>query len=137
MALGALGPLLSLLGIAVLVIGTLTFWAAIQNWMAGMIQRAQTRLGTATHTLQSALVVVDRVVVNGQRVILATGRAVFQNEDDESVTQEEVRSVAREDLPSDIRERLEAGEPISYELSIGAMKVQHAPTHKLVVRRTD
>ncbi len=134
----AFGPLLTLLGIGVLVIGTLAFWGAVQNWMADMIQRTQTRLGSTTHTLQSALVIVDRVIVNGQRLILATGRAVFQNEQHEPVVEEEVRSIAREDLPADVVARLEAGEPVSYELSVGAMKVQpkHV-THKLVVRRAD
>lgn len=133
----ALAPLLTLLGIGVLVIGALAFWGAIQNWMADMIQRAQTRLGSTTHALQSALVVVDRVVVNGQRLILATGQAVFRNQEDQPVIEEEVRSIAREDLPADVAARLEAGEPVSYELSVGAMKVHNVPTHKLVVRRAE
>ncbi len=131
------GPLLALIGAGVLVIGTLAFWAAVQNWLADFIQRTQTRLGSTTHTLQSALVLVDKVIVNGQRVIVATAHAIFHTTENEPVSAEEVRTVAPSDLPADVMTRLEAGEPVSYELSIGAMQVKHAPTYKLVVRRTD
>jgi|GEM_PF-993800 len=131
----AFGPLLALIGIGALVLGAITFWSAVQNWLADLIQRTEAQFGDVAHTLQSVLVVIDRAVVNGKRVILATGRAVFQSESETPVTVEEVRSVAAADLPAEIAERLESGQPISYELSLGTVK--HAPTYKLAVRRAD
>ena len=129
--------LLPLLGIAVLVIGTLTFWAAIQNWLADFINRSEARLGNRAHTLQSALIVVDRIVVTGQRVVTLTARAFYQNAQHETITTEEMRSVPREELPPEVLTRLEMGQPVTYEMSVAALKVNHAPTYKLVVRRAD
>jgi hypothetical protein len=130
-------PIFWILGAGAALIGTLAFWSLIQNWMAEVIQRMRDRLGTSADTLLSALVVVDRVVVNGQRVIAATGRAVFQTGDAEPTVIEEVRPLTNEELPADVRKRVEAGEPVSYELSVGSMQVHHVPTYKLAVRRAD
>ncbi len=132
-----LPPLLWLLGAGAVFLGTLAFWSSIQNWLADVIQRTRARLGASADTLMSALVIVDRVMVNGQRVIAATGRAIFQNEGEEPVVIEEVRPLMAEELPADVRARVEAGEPISYELSVSSMQVHHVPTYKLAVRRTD
>jgi hypothetical protein len=133
----AFAPLLTLAGIGVLIIGTLTFWAAIQNWMAGLIDRFRNELGRTGDVLQSALVTLDRAVVNSQRIVVATGRAVFQTSEGETQVREEVRSLSPEELPDEVRARLERGQPITYELSLGSFKVQNVPTYKLAVRRAD
>jgi hypothetical protein len=136
----SLGPFLPLLGVGILIVGAMLFWAAVQNWMADLIQRASVQLGSATHTLQSALVVLDRVMVTGQRLFVITARAVFrQNSTQESVHVEEVKRVAREKLPQEILTRLEAGETLQYELSVGSMTPRNEPrndptTHRLAVR---
>lgn len=134
-----LESLLPILGAGLLVVGALLFWAAIQNWMADLIHRMSEKLGALTHTVQSALVILDRVMVNGQRFFVATARAFFRREEtQESVEIEEVKTVRREDLPVDVREKLERGESLQYELSVGSMKVQpkHV-TYRLVVRRAE
>jgi hypothetical protein len=136
-------PLAAALGIGVLIIGTLTFWAALQNWLADLIHAAQNKLGFAAETLQNALIIVDRVVVNGQRVIVATARALFKPAESEPIVAEEARVIPVEELPPDVRARLEAGQPITYELSVGSMQMIAPPparqdvTYKLAVRRLD
>jgi hypothetical protein len=79
------------------------------------------------------------VMVNGQRIFVATGRALYRlRGQNEMVAMEEVRQVRREDLPVEIREKLERGQAqMQYELSIGSMKVQNEPTYRLVVRRAE
>jgi hypothetical protein len=135
-----LGPLLPILGIGTLVVGALLFWAAVQNWIADLLHRASAHLGALVHAAQSALVILDRVIVNGQRVFLLTGRVVFRDmQTRERVAVEERRQVCREDLPADVLARLEQGQTLQYELSIGSMKIQqkHEPTYRLVVRRAE
>ena len=134
LALGALSA-------GLLVVGGMLFWAAIQNWMADFIHRMQERLGVATHSLQSALVVMDRVIVTGQRVFLLTGKAMFDrtgiDTTQERVAVEEVRRIAADELPADIRARLEKGETLTYELSVNGMQVKREPTYRLAVRRAE
>lgn len=131
--------LLALLGIGVLAVGVIAFWAAIQNWLADLLNRTRESLGTTTHTAQNALVVLDRVIVNGQRLFVATLRTIFAEQTtQQTVSVEEVKTIARKDLPADILARLEAGTTLEYELSVGAMKVQNDPTtYRLVVRRAE
>ena len=127
-------------GIGVLVIGTLTFWAALQNWLSNLIVRAHERLGVSVEALQNGLVIVDRVMVNGQRLIMATARVLFRPATGEPVVAEEKRAVPVESLPADVRSRLESGEPLTYELSVGSMQPLQAKPHvtyKLDVRRLD
>jgi hypothetical protein len=135
----ALSPLVPLIGIGLVVVGGMLFWAAVQNWIADLINRTSEQLGSSTHSLQTALVVLDRVIVNGQRIFVATGRALYRlRGTNETVAVEEVRQVRREDLPAEIREKLERGQAqMQYELSIGSMKVQNEPTYRLVVRRAE
>ncbi|MCC7206644.1 MAG: hypothetical protein IT323_05025 [Anaerolineae bacterium] len=134
------GSLLPLVGVGLLFVGALLFWAAIQNWLADILERAAERLGRLAYAAQTALVVLDRAMVNGQRVYLATMRALFRSRTSDAQEQvEEVRQVRRDDLPADIRDKLDRGELLQYELSVGAMKVQekHVPTYRLVVRRAE
>lgn len=132
-----LPPLLLTLG--VLVIGTVAFWSAIQNWLADLIHRVEVDLSVSSEGLYSALVVLDRVVVNGQRVVVATARAVFRAPDAETefVSQEERRLIPIEDLPPEVRDRLEHGQTATYELSINDLREPHVPTYKLAVRRAE
>ena len=131
------------LSAGLLVVGGMLFWSAIQNWIADFIHRMQERLGVATHTAESALVVMDRVMVTGQRMFLLTGKAVFERTNvetetgPEKVQVEEVRKIAAEDLPTDIRARLEKGESLTYELSVSGMQVKRDPTYRLAVRRAE
>src|SRR5215510_12355424 len=104
-ALGALSA-------GLLVIGGMLFWSALQNWMAEFIHRMQERLGIATHSLESALVVMDKVVVTGKAIFDRVGIETPA----EKVAVEEVRQIKAEDLPADIRARLEKGESLTYEL---------------------
>jgi hypothetical protein len=119
----SLGPILAL-ATAGLVLGVaLVFWALLQNWMADLIHRAEARLGRLSHVLQDTLVTLDRIMVSGQRVVAATGRAFFKNsENEEVVAVEEVKHIDPRALPADIRERLEKGESLSYDLSTGTVK---------------
>jgi hypothetical protein len=135
----AFAPLVAL-GLGVLAIGALTFWAALQNWLSNLIIRAHDQLGVSVDTLQNGLVIVDRVMVNGQRVVVATARVFFRPEVGEPVVAEEKRVVPVESLPAEVRTRLESGEPLTYELSVGSMQpLQAKPnvTYKLDVRRLD
>ena len=135
----AFAPLVAL-GIGVLAIGALTFWAALQNWLSNLIIRAHDQLGIGVDTLQNGLVIIDRVMVNGQRIILATARVFFRPAVGEPIVAEEKRTVPVESLPVDVRMRLESGEPLTYELSVGSMQpIQAKPnvTYKLDVRRLD
>jgi hypothetical protein len=75
-----------------------------------------------------------------QRLFAATARAVFRNnETGEVVTREEVKQVRQQDLPADVLTKLEKGETLQYEMSVGSMKVQEKsePTYRLVVRRSE
>lgn len=135
----AFAPLVAL-GIGVLVIGALTFWAALQNWLSNLVIRAHNQLGVSVDSLQNGLVIVDRVMVNGQRLIVASARVFFRPEVGEPVVIEEKRAVPVESLPTDVRTRIESGEPLTYELSVGSMQpIQAKPnvTYKLDVRRLD
>jgi hypothetical protein len=134
------GSLLPIIGVGLLFVGAMLFWVAIQNWLADLLERAAERLGKLAYAAQTALVMLDRAMVNGQRVYVATLRAIFRNRTSQEHEQiDEVRQVRREDLPADIRDKLDRGELLQYELSVGAMKVQekHEPTYRLVVRRAE
>jgi hypothetical protein len=109
-------PLLTVAVAGIIVAVALAFWAEIQNWIAGVINRAQTVLGPVTHVLQSALVVLDKIMVNGQRMISVTGRTEFIDTVTKTrVTREEVRQMDPEALPRDIRAKLDQG-PLSYDV---------------------
>src|SRR4051812_37101085 len=111
-------PLLTIVGAGIVIGVALIFWADMQNWMAGVIQRAHNLLGRSTHTVQSALVVLDRIMVNGQRMISAAGRTILvENESKTQVTTEEVRQIDPQALPAEVLKKLDAGETISYEIS--------------------
>ena|SRR5579859_3188972 len=113
--------ILTIVGIGIAVGVALYFWAEIQNWMAGVIDRAHNLLGRYTHTVQGALVMIDRVMVAGQRMIAMAGRTILVNQETRTeVTTEEVRYVDPNSLPAEIRSRLDAGNPLSYEVSTGS-----------------
>jgi hypothetical protein len=113
-------PLLTILGAGVVAAVLLAFWAELQNWMAGVIDRAEQVLGRHTHTLQSALVLLDRVMVNGQRMIALTGRVSFRKYGTTQITtKEEVRHIEVQALPAEILGKLDSGQNVSYELSNG------------------
>lgn len=138
-----MNPLLPALGITLLVAGTLLFWAAIQNWAADLINRYTEQLGRAAYTLQSGLIMLDRAIVTGQRVIVATLQLFYapQQQGDSPVVVEEVREVRPQDLPADVREKLERGEIMEYELSIGSMTIREKAkpnvTYRVAVRRAE
>jgi len=112
--------IITIVGIGIAVGIALIFWAEIQNWMAGVIDRAHTMLGRYTHTVQSALVILDRVMVSGQRLIAMAGRTILvEQETRTEITTEEVRYVDPKSLPADVLSRLDAGNPLSYEVSTG------------------
>lgn len=135
--------LFPLLGAGVAVGAILLFWSAMQNWLADFVHRLSAQFSEVAHVLQSALVILDRVVVTGQRLITTTLRTVFRpataTTSEEYVTVEEVRQYKREELPADILKKLDAGETLQYQLSVGSMKVTtpDAPTYRLVVRRSE
>ncbi|MCE7948710.1 MAG: hypothetical protein DYG88_14905 [Chloroflexi bacterium CFX4] len=134
--------MLPLLTVGLALVGTLLFWSAVQNWLADLLHRAQARLGVLADALQSALVYLDRVVVNGRRAFVLTARAVFRNEQvDTPHLVEEMREIAPADLPTELRTRLERGETLEYELSLGSMKLVEKPkpnvTYRVVVRRAE
>jgi stress response protein YsnF len=111
---------LALFGAGLVVGITLAFWAAMQNWMADVIDRARTQLGRNTDAVQSALVVLDRIIVNAQRVVQATARVFFREQETHKIiVKEEVRQMDRQALPAEILAKIEAGETISYELRGG------------------
>lgn len=112
------GPILTLVGAGLVAFVALAFWAEIQNWLAGVIERARAVLGPLAHDLQSALVVLDRVMVNGQRMIAVTGRVAFQKQGtDELTVREEVRQMDPQALPADILARLDRGQSLTYDVS--------------------
>ena len=114
------GPLLTLVGAGIVAAAALAFWAELQNWIAGVIERARSVFGPYTHTLQSALVILDRIMVNGQRMIAVTGRVLFrENETEEIVAREEVRQIDARALPADVLSKLESDQSASYDLSNG------------------
>ncbi len=116
------GPLLALATAGIVVAVAVAFWAMLQNWMAEVIHRARVQLGPVTHTLQSALVVLDRMMVNGQRLIIATGRVLFKDTSTEQViTSEEVKQIDPKALPADVLKRLESGQSLSYQISDGSV----------------
>ena len=113
----SLGPVLAIAGVGLTLAVILAFWAMLQNWMAGVIHRAQARLGRLTHTLQSALVILDRIVVDGQCLVLATGRVIFQDKTtDQVVTTEEVRRIDPQALPAEVLAKLDSGQSVSYQI---------------------
>lgn len=129
-----MNPLL-LIGAGAALIGLLVFWSAIQNWLADVVHRASAQLGELTHALQSALVAFDRVIVGGQRLVAATLKVMFRDQTtQESVTVDEVRQYTLDQLPAEIRNKLEAGKSLQYELSVNGMQVKREPTYRLVVR---
>ena len=114
-------PLLTIVTAGIVVAVALLFWADLQNWMAGVIQRAHNLLGRYTQTVQSALVVLDRVMVNGQRIVSAAGRTILvDNETQTLVTTEEVRQMDPQALPADVLKKLDSGQTITYEISTGS-----------------
>lgn len=116
------GPLLALATAGVVFVAAMAFWAMLQNWMAEVIHRARVQLGPLTHTLQSALVILDRMMVNGQRLVIATGRVLFKDTATEQpVLSEEVRQIDPKALPADVLKRLESGQSVSYEISDGSI----------------
>lgn len=134
--------MLPLLTLGLAIAGTLLFWSAVQNWLADLLQRARTRFGVLAETLQSALVLLDRAIVNGRRAFVLTARAIFgAQRAEQPLTVEEMREVAPADLPQDVRARLERGESLEYELSLDNMKLVEKPkanvTYRVVVRRAD
>jgi hypothetical protein len=134
--------MLPLLTLGLALAGTLLFWSAVQNWLADLLQRVRTRFGALAETLQSALVLLDRAMVNGRRAFVLTARAIFGDQRAEQpLTVEEMREVAPADLPQDVRARLERGESLEYELSLDNMKLVEKPkanvTYRVVVRRAD
>ena len=115
------GPLVTLAAAGLLLGITVVFWAMLQNWMAGVISRAEARLGRLTHTLQSGLVILDRIIVNGQRLVSATARLLFQNKETaDVVTTEEVRQIDPQALPADVLARLDSGQQMTYDVSSGS-----------------
>ena len=113
----SLGPILVVAGLGLALGVVLVFWAMLQNWMAEIIHRAEQRFSRLTHTLQSALVIVDKVIVNGQRLILATGHLIFQDTATaQPVTVEEMRRIDPQALPADVLSKIDAGQPVSYEI---------------------
>jgi hypothetical protein len=129
---------LPLIGAGIVLVSVAVFWAAIQNWLADLVHRASGTLGPLTYSLQSALVVVDQAVVNGQRLFTATLKAIFRTSDArDAVSIEEVRSLTREQVPADVLAKLETGQALQYELSIESLRVKHAPTYRLVVRSAE
>jgi hypothetical protein len=132
--------MLPLLAVSIALAGTLIFWSAVQNWLSEVLHRARTRFGALAETLQSALVLLDRAIVNGRRAVILTARAIFGGAPAETPLQvEDMREVAFEDLPADLRARLERGERLEYELSLSTMKLvertQPNVTYRVVVRR--
>jgi hypothetical protein len=129
-----MNPLL-LIGAGAALIGLLVFWSAIQNWLSDLVHRASAQLGELTHALQSALVVFDRVIVGGQRLVAATLKVFYRDRvTQDSVTVDEVRQYTPDQLPAEIRARLDSGQPLQYELSVNGMQVKRDPTYRLVVR---
>ncbi|PJF36116.1 MAG: hypothetical protein CUN49_07130 [Candidatus Thermofonsia Clade 1 bacterium] len=134
--------MLPLLTLGLAVVGTLIFWSAVQNWLADLLQRAKARFGALAETLLSALVFIDRLVVNGRRIIALTARAIFSGPEAEApLSVEEMREIAPESLPAEIRARLERGETLEYELALSNMRLVEKPkpnvTYRVVVRRAD
>jgi hypothetical protein len=116
--------LLTIVSAGILVGVALIFWADLQNWMAGVIERAHNLLGPTTHTVQSALVILDRVMVNGQRMISAAGRTMLVEKGTQTlITTEEVRQIDPQALPPDVLKKLDSGQVISYEISTGSKPV--------------
>ena len=110
-------PLVTVIGVGVAVAILMAFWAEVQNWLAGVIDRAQNLLGRSTHTVQSALVLLDRIMVNGRRMVQVAGRTVLvENATKTVITTEEVQQIERHTLPAEILAKLDAGQPISYEV---------------------
>jgi len=122
-----MNPLLPLLA-GLVIIGTLAFWALMQNWLADIIHQARQQLGLLADPVETALVLLDRAIVNSQRVVVATGRAIFRVHD-EPVTVQEVRDVLRR------LEGLPEGQILTYQLSVG--KEPSRVTHRVEVKRAD
>jgi DNA-binding transcriptional regulator YdaS (Cro superfamily) len=111
------------IGVGVAAALLLAFWAEVQNWLAGVVDRAHRLLGRSTYTVQSALVLLDRIMVNGRRMIQLAGRTVLIEKATRTViTTEEVQQLERDILPGEILAKLDAGQPISYEISDASNK---------------
>ncbi|MEP7285852.1 MAG: hypothetical protein ABI947_08800 [Chloroflexota bacterium] len=112
------GPIAAIAIAGLVTVVALAFWAELQNWMAGVIDRARLTLGPIATILQSALVVLDRLMVNGQRVIVATGRTTFAEEGTHKIiVREELRELNTEALPTDILAKLDKGQSLTYGIS--------------------
>ncbi|HRE48087.1 MAG TPA: hypothetical protein PLD47_10210 [Aggregatilineales bacterium] len=108
--------LLPILGVGAIFLAAFLFWEAIQNWVADLIVRAAEQFKGLGYPLQSALVIVDRVVVNGQRMVAALARLTYRKSEDHLIHVEESRPVRTEDLPADVRAKLERGESYHYTI---------------------
>src|SRR5258708_34403125 len=109
--------LLVLAGAGIVALIVIAFWAEIQNWLADVLDRARVQLGDNTHTLVSALVIIDKAVVASQRVAVITARAFFSNnETDEIVTREEVRTMDIHALQTELDQKLDSDQPLSNDL---------------------
>lgn len=125
------------LGIGILVITTFAFWAAMQNWLASIIDKARVQLGVFTDTVQSALVLLDRAIVNGQRMVIATGRILVADKEQPTVIQE-VRQMNPQALPADILAKLDKSQStLTYEVSVGKGQNKSSVTRRLEVKRED
>lgn len=112
------GPLLTVAVAGLAIAVTLAFWAEIQSWLSGVLERSRAQLGEITHPLQSALVTLDRVMVNGQRLVAVTARAVFTEQATHKIiVVEEKRHMEAAALPADIIAKLDKGETLSYDLT--------------------
>jgi hypothetical protein len=131
--------MLPAIGLGFLAVGAaVVLWAALQNWLANTLERLDP--GPVPYALQSALVILDRVMVNGQRVFTATLKVVLRGMGiQQSKTVEETRQILAEDLPADVRERLERGQVLEYELAVGTMRPLEKKdvTYRLVVQRAE
>lgn len=121
-------PLVALLGFAAAVAVTVAFWSSLQNWLAESIQRLEARSRQTALLAQNALVILDRVVVAGQRTIRATLRLFVRESTVDSTTQtvtrtvrtvEEVRTLRESEIPADLLRKLYERGAATYELKSG------------------
>lgn len=108
---------LPLAGLGIAALAAFLFWEAVQHWIADLIQRTAERFKNLAYALQTALVIFDKIMVNGQRVIAALARLIyFDPQTNTTVQVEEMRPVKREDLPVEVRAKLERGEAVEYQI---------------------
>ena len=110
-----------------------------QRWIAGIIAQVHSQLGDLMTPVQTALVMLDRTIVNGQRIIIATARVLLaQGSQAEPVIAQEVREVDPQALPADVLKKLEASQgPLTYEVSVGNSKKGDNVTRRLEVKRAE